>query len=139
MKSAEIIIIEGIKNKKLRESAHRDLRERIHLLEKSFNKEIEPGHEYIPVPVFIMGDHLDTFNKNYRKHTGEFCKLVKVKAGTFEFITKSGEKIEWPNGKTVGVSYMTTFIARDVADYNKIRTMLALIFNLNIPPSSEEE
>jgi hypothetical protein len=138
MKSEEIII-ESIKNKKLRESVHRDLRERMRQLERSFNKYIEPGCECIPIPVFIMGDHMDTFNKNYRKHTGEFCTLVKVKEGTFDFVTKSGEIVEWPNGKTVGVSYMTTILAKDVSDYDTIRTMLSLIFNLNIPPTAEKE
>jgi len=137
MKSEEIII-ESIKNKKLRESAHKDLRDRIMQLEKSFNKEIIPGNEYIPVPVFVIGDHIDTFNKSNRKHAGEFCQLLKINTDTYEFKNKSNEVVEWPNSKKIGVSYMTTFFATDIADYNKIRTMLSLIFNLNIPPATEE-
>jgi hypothetical protein len=137
MKSEEIII-ESIKNKKLRESTYKDLYHRMTLLEKSFNKDVTIGNDYIPVPIFIIGDHLDTFNKNNRKNTGEFCKLINITKDTFEFLTKSDEVIEWPNSKQIGVSYMTTLMARDINDYNKIRTMLSLIFNLTIPLPKEE-
>jgi len=138
MRATEFVF-ESIGNKKLRESIHKDLCHQISLLEKSFNREIEPGKDYIPVPIFIVSDHMDTFNKNYSKHCGEFCTLLKIKVNAFEFKTKSGEMVEWPNQQQIGISYMTTLIARDVNEYDKIRTMLALIFNFNLPPSSEEE
>ncbi len=137
MKSEEIII-ESIKQKKLQESVHRDLRERVIQLEKSFNKDIVLGNDYIPVPIFVIGDHIDTFNKSDRKHTGEFCQLLKINQETFEFKNNSDEIVEWPNSKKIGISYMTTFLTKDETDYNKIRTMLSLIFNLTIPPSAEE-
>ena len=125
------------KNKRLTESAHKELCLQIARLENTFNKHIELGKEYIPVPIYIIQDEMDVFGRN--SHRGEFCKLTKINIETFEFENKLGKVIEWPNHKQVGVSYMTTLIAHDVEMYNKIRTMLALIFNLDLPPSSEEE
>ena len=132
------IIKESFEAKRLRETTHRELRRQITLLEKSFNQQIEPGNDYIPVPIYIMHDHMDTFKRNKLAPKGEFCRLIKINPDTFEFKDKAGELIEWPNQKHAGLSYMTTLIAHDVTSYNKIRTMLALIFNLNLPPSSEE-
>jgi len=132
-------LLESRKLIKLRESAHKELCYQITLLEKSFNQDIEPGKEYIPVPIYIVHDHMDMFTRNKTAQQGEFCKLIKINDDTFEFKDKAGAVVEWPNQKKIGISYMTTLIAHDVAMYNKIRTMLALIFNLSIPPSSEKE
>lgn len=128
--------VEHYNNKRLTESAHKELCSQIERLEKMFNQHIEPGKEYIPIPIYIIQDQMDMFGK--RSSKGRFCKLIKINVETFEFQDKAGKLIEWPNCKHVGFSYMTTIVAHDVEMYNKIRTMLALMFNLYIPPSSEE-
>jgi len=133
-----VVIVESKKVKKLRESVHKELRHQITLLERSFNQNIEPGRQYIPVPVYIVQDHMDTFKRNPNALKGEFCELIAVTAEAFEFKDKAGNMVEWPNQKHIGISYMTTILAQDVETYNKIRTMFSLIFNLAIPPSTEE-
>lgn len=132
------VIVESSEITQLRESTHKELYRQLLLLEKSFNQPMKIGNAYIPVPVYVIQDHVDTFNKSYETPNGEFCTLLKINADTLEFKNKAGKVVEWPKQKRVGVSYMTTLIATDVTDYNKIRTMMSLIFNLTLAASSEE-
>ena len=84
------VIVESSEITQLRESTHKELYRQLLLLEKSFNQPMKIGNAYIPVPVYVIQDHVDTFNKSYETPNGEFCTLLKINADTLEFKNKAG-------------------------------------------------
>jgi len=129
-------------SKFLKESTDQTLLQHITGIEQSFSNPLNVGGSYIPVPFFLIHDHImiyDVDGGSPARAPASFWTLSKINDDkTLTFTNPTTQKsIVWPFARVSAVSYMTVISINSVEDYKKLQGWAALTLGVSLPDYKE--
>jgi len=124
----------------IKESIDKNILFKVEALEDFNSQNIIVDQKYIPVMILLFGSNLQVFDINQNSPAtcpAEFCTLVKQLPNAV-FLLVNGKQRQFPDNTLSNLSYAKTILIDNKDSYDKLRLMLKLSLDKDLPAIKNE-